>query len=167
VHRAGKRSVSAFLHFGAMPLSVSSLIAESFFERCAHAAQDTRRFGELDIFVGNDLDAVAPRVAEIEKRSGKGFDTRIDQCFASGFLVIDDKSKMTSIVGGLGAAPLERQELVSQIDERHGIAFASKRKLEEPTVESQSRFDVADLEGDMIESDDASLPCCGHGTLLF
>jgi hypothetical protein len=58
---------------------------------------------------------------------------------------------MTSIVGGLCTALLERNELVSQIDERHRIAFASKFKIEQLTVESQSRFDVTDFESDMIE----------------
>src|ERR1700682_1497545 len=72
---------------------------------------------------------------------------------------------MTSIVGGLCTAFLERNELVSQIDERHGSAFASKFKIEQPTVESQSRFDVTDLESDMIETDDTRLCCFRHGAL--
>jgi hypothetical protein len=33
----------------------------------AHAAQDILRLGELDIVIADDLDAVAPRIAEIEK----------------------------------------------------------------------------------------------------
>ena len=35
--------------------------------RQPHAAQHVRRLGELDIFVADDLDTVAPRVKEIEK----------------------------------------------------------------------------------------------------
>jgi hypothetical protein len=69
---------------------------------------------------------------------------------------------MTPIVGGLCTALLECKELVSQIDEGHRIAFASKFKIEQATVESQSRFDVTDLESDMIETDDARLSCFRH-----
>ena len=35
--------------------------------RQAHAAQYVRRLGELDVVVADDLDAVAPRIEEVEK----------------------------------------------------------------------------------------------------
>src|ERR1700676_2388083 len=130
--------------------------------RESHTAQHVRRFSELDILVRDDLYAVAPRVEKVEKRSGQGLDARVDQRFASGLFVIDYKPKMTSIVGGLCTALLERNELVSQIDERHRIAFASKFKIEQPTVEGQSRFDVTDLESDIIETDDTRFCCFRH-----
>src|SRR2546428_5067788 len=136
--------------------------------RESHAAQHIRRLGELNILVADDLDAVAPRVEKVEKRSREGLDSRVAQCFAGGFLIIDYKSKVTPIVGGLRATLLERKELVSEVDEGHRIAFASKFEIEQAGVESQSRFDVTHFEGDMIESDDArffpsrhrlSIPC--------
>src|SRR6266849_6248181 len=130
--------------------------------RESHTAQHVGRFRKLDILVPDDLYAVAPRVSKVEKRSRQGLDAGVDQCFASGVFVIDYKPKMTSIVGGLCTALLERNELVSQIDERHGIAFASKFKIEQATVESQSRFDVADLESDVIETDDTRFGCFRH-----
>src|ERR1700730_9248348 len=99
--------------------------------RESHTAQHVRRFSKLDILVCDDLYPVAPRVSKVEKRSGQGLDGRVDQCLASGLFVIDYKSKMTSIVGGLGTALLQRNELVSQVDERHGIAFAAKLKIEQ------------------------------------
>src|SRR5205814_4316744 len=123
--------------------------------RESHAAQHVRRLGELNILVADDLDAVTPRVEKIEKRSREGLDSRVGQCFAGRFLVIDHKSKVTPIVGGLHAALLERNKLVSQIDDGHRVAFASKFEFEQAGVESQSRFDVTDLESDMIEPDDA------------
>src|SRR5437762_9091306 len=123
--------------------------------RESHAAQDIRRLGELNILVADDLDAVAPRVEKVEKRSREGLDSRVGQCFAGRFLVIDHKSKVTPIVGGLRAALLERNKLVSQIDEGHRVSFASKFEFDKSSVESKSRFDVTDLESDMIEPDDA------------
>src|SRR5687767_1205950 len=130
--------------------------------RQSHAAQHIRRFGELNILVADDLYAVAPRVEKVEKRSGQRRDACIGQRFASDLLVIDDKSKMAPIVGGLCTASLECNELVSQIDEGHRIAFASKLKIEQATVERESRFDVTDLESDMIEPHHARFSCLGH-----
>src|SRR6267154_6561934 len=105
--------------------------------RESHTAQHIRRFSKLDIFVRDDLDPVAPWVEKIEKRSGQRLDACGAQCFAGGLLIIDDESKMAPVVGRLCAASLERKELVSQIDERHRIAFASKLEIEQPTVEGQ------------------------------
>src|SRR5450631_1690122 len=133
--------------------------------RESHAAQHIGRFCELDILVPDNLYAVAPRVPKIEKRSRQGLDAGIDQCFASGLFVIDDKPKMTSIVGGLCTALLQRNELVAQIDERHVIALAAKLEIEQPAIESQSRLDVTDLERDMIETDDARFGCFRHRAL--
>ena len=73
--------------------------------------------GELDVFVADDLYTVAPRVDEIEKLTGQRVHTRLRQRAADGVLVIDHESKMTVVVGGLGAALLEREELIAQIDE--------------------------------------------------
>src|ERR1700682_1938318 len=103
--------------------------------RQSHAAQHVRRFGELNVVVPDDLYPVAPGIEKVEKRSRQGLDARVDQCLMSDLLVIDDKSKMTAVVGGLCPALLERNELVPEIDECHGIAFASKFEVEHATVE--------------------------------
>src|SRR4029077_14926206 len=124
-----------------------------------------RRLGELNVLVSDDLYAVAPRIEKVEKRSGEGLDARVTQCLASGLLVIDHKSKVTSIVDRLCTALLECKELVTQIDERHGIAFASTFEIEQAGIESRSRFDVAAFESDMIEPDDARFFCFRHGAL--
>jgi hypothetical protein len=59
---------------------------------------------------------------------------------------------------------LKRNKLVSEIDECHRIALASKFELEQATVESERRLDVANLECDVIESDQARFSCLGHET---
>ena len=64
---------------------------------------------------------------------------------------------MTTVVGGLHTALLERKELVAQVDKGGGGAFAPQLKIEQATVESQSGFDVTDLERHVIETDGARL----------
>ena len=79
----------------------------------SHAAQHVWRLGELDVLVADNLDAVAPRVEEVEKRAGQGFDPRVGQRFPDCFLVIDDKSKMTRQPVGCdpsGARGIGRQD---------------------------------------------------------
>ena len=81
-----------------------------------HAAQHVWRLGELDFLIANNLDAIAPGVEKVEKRARQRFDPRPSQCLADGFLVVDHKPKMTSIVGWLRSAFLQGKELVAQID---------------------------------------------------
>src|SRR5205823_3941643 len=123
----------------------------------SHSAQYMRRFGELNIVIADDLDPVAPRVEEVEKRTRKSLDAGVGQRLPNGLLVIDDESEMTAAVGGLRTAFLERKELVAQVDKGRGSAFAPKLKIEQATIESQSGFDVTDLERDVIETDGARL----------
>jgi hypothetical protein len=59
---------------------------------------------------------------------------------------------MTAIVGGLCTALLERNELVTQVDERCRIAPASKLEVENATIESQRSVNVTDLQSHMIEA---------------
>jgi hypothetical protein len=58
---------------------------------------------------------------------------------------------------------LKREELVAQIDEGRCAALAAKFELEQSTVESQSLFNVADLERYVVETDCASFSCFSHG----
>ena len=120
--------------------------------------QHVRRLGELDVVVPDDLDAVAPRIEEVEKRTRQRFDAGVSQRFADSVLIIDHKAKMAVIVGWLGAALLQREELVAQIDEGRSLALAAKLEVEQATVESQSLFDVTDLESDMVETNGAGGP---------
>src|ERR1700681_615848 len=128
--------------------------------RQTHATQHIWCFGELNVGVADDLDSIAPRVQEIEKRAGQDLDASVGQRLADGLLVIDDQSKMTASVGGLRTALLERNELVTQIDERCCIALASQFEVEEATVESQRSVNVADLQSDMIETHGARFLRC-------
>src|SRR6266508_6140002 len=123
--------------------------------RQPHAAQHVPRLAELDIVVADDLDAVAPRVEEIEKPAGQRLNARRRQRTADGVLVVDHEPEMTAVVGGLAAALLQREELIAQIDEGRGLAPAAQLEVEQAAVERQRRVDIADLERDMVETDGA------------
>src|SRR5207245_2688154 len=103
----------------------------------------------------DDLDAVAPRVPEIEKPTRQRLHARLGQRLADRLLVIDHEAEMTAVVGGLGTALLERDELVAEIDEGRILALAAKLEIEQAAVERQSLLDITDLESDMIEADGA------------
>src|SRR5215469_12719963 len=99
--------------------------------RQSHAAQDVWRLGELNIVITDDLDAIAPRIEEIEKRPGQRVHARVRQGATDGLLIIDHESKMTAIVRGLPAPLLESQELITQIDEGRGLAPAAQLEIEQ------------------------------------
>jgi hypothetical protein len=69
---------------------------------------------------------------------------------------------MTSVVSRLRTAFLEREKLVSQVDEGHGIALAAKLEVEHSPVESKRLLNVADFDGDVIETDHARFLCFRH-----
>ena len=85
--------------------------------RQSHATQHVRCLGELDVLVADNFYAIAPRVEKVEKRAGQRLDPRVGQRPADGILVVDYKPKMTSLVSGLSAPLLQREKLVTQIDE--------------------------------------------------
>jgi hypothetical protein len=62
---------------------------------------------------------------------------------------------MTAFVGGLCTAFLERKELVAQINEGRCVALAAKLEIDQAAVESQSLFDITNLQSDMVEADSA------------
>src|SRR5262249_50281493 len=123
-----------------------------------HSAQHVRRLGELNVVVADDLYPVAPGVAEIEEPGRQRLDARGRQRAADRVLVVDHETEMTAVVGGLGAAFLQREELIAQIDERRGLALAAQFEVEQASIECQRLLDIADLEGDMVETDGARFP---------
>jgi len=60
---------------------------------------------------------------------------------------------VTSVVGRLRTSLLQRDELIAEIDERHRLVLFPQLEIEQAAVENQRRFDVADLERDVIDSD--------------
>src|SRR4026209_506951 len=120
--------------------------------RQSHAAQDVWCLGELDVFITDNVDPVAPWVAEVKKRAGQGFDSRFSQRFADRILVVDHKSEMAPVVCRLGTTFLKRQELIAQIDKGGSSALAPQFKVEQSTIEGQSLADVTDFERYVVET---------------
>ena len=71
--------------------------------RKPHSSQHVRRLGELYIVVGNDLEAIAPGITEVEERSGQDINARFGQRPANRVLVIDYKPEMATVVWRLFA----------------------------------------------------------------
>src|SRR5215831_8292682 len=103
--------------------------------REAHSTQHVWCLGELDVLVTDDLDAIAPRVEEVEERAGQKLHSCGDQRLASRLLVVDHKPEVAAIVRGLHASLLEGEELIAQIDKGHGFALAAELEIEETPVE--------------------------------
>jgi hypothetical protein len=83
----------------------------------SHPTEDRRCLRELDLGVFDDLHEIAPRIAEVEPGSGKDVDPRLYQGSARGCPIVDDQAQVAALVGRLGAALGERDELVADVDE--------------------------------------------------
>jgi hypothetical protein len=70
---------------------------------------------------------------------------------------------MPPVIGRLPATLLQREELVTQINEGRIPALATQLEFEQPSVVRQRLIDVADLECDVVETDRTRLPCFSHG----
>ena len=75
-----------------------------------HSAQHGGGFGELNVLITNDLDAVAPWIEEIKKRPGKDRYARLGKGRADGFLIVDNEAEMPTVVRALGTPFLERDK---------------------------------------------------------
>ena len=105
--------------------------------RKAHAAQYVRCLRELDVVVADDLDAIAPRVVEIEERPGQHLDAGLCQCAANGLLVVDHQAEVAAIVGRLALSLLKREELVAQVDEGHVLVLSAELEIEDACIEGE------------------------------
>ena len=90
-----------------------------------HSAQHGGGFGELNVLVTNDLDAVAPWIEEIKKRPGKDCYARLGKGRADGFLIVDNEDEMPTVVRALGTPLLEREKLIAKIDKGCRLTFAA------------------------------------------
>src|SRR5829696_5669392 len=108
----------------------------------AHALEDLRRLRELDVLVGDDLDVVAPGVANpIPADVGSRFPGGPERPVP----FVDDQPEVAMVVGRLLATFGERDELIADVDERHAPGSPPQRELEDPAVELERLLDVPDL----------------------
>src|SRR6185369_10782178 len=122
--------------------------------REAHPPKHVPILGELDVGVADDLDEIAPWVAEVEERARLDSDAcRLDRR-SSGFLVLDHQAEMAA-AGRRGVGRfLQREEMVAEVDEGHARLLAAKLQGEELAVEIECLVDVADLDRNMVEADE-------------
>jgi hypothetical protein len=62
----------------------------------------------------------------------------------------------------LRATPHQRDELITHLDERGAVGALLHVEVEELAVEGEGLVDVADLEGDVVDADQAR--ALAHGT---
>lgn len=85
----------------------------------AHAAQNIRCFGELQITVLNNLDPVAPWIEEVEELAIQHLGAGLDCEVARSAPIVDDKSEMPILIRTLMASPAQSNELIAHIDKCH------------------------------------------------
>ncbi len=97
---------------------------------------------------------VAPRVAEVEVAARRHLDAGLLESSARGLLVVDDEAEVAVRVGQLRPSLGERDELVAQVHEGHPAGAAAELEVEDAPVELERLLDVADLEGDVVQTDE-------------
>src|SRR5262249_339417 len=130
--------------------------------RQAHATQHIGCLSELNIVVTNDLHSVTPGVPKIKKRTIKQGNTSCLQRLAASLRVIPDETEVATIVCGLSATFLQGNKLIAKVDEGHGLSLATQLESEESAVERQRLVDVADLQRNMVEANDARFRGLSH-----
>ena len=65
---------------------------------------------------------------------------------------------MAPLVGRLTAAVGQREELVPHVQEGHSRRPAAQLEVEDPSVERQGLLEIADLERDVVDPDQAWAP---------
>src|SRR5579863_3293639 len=96
-----------------------------------------RCLGELDVTVGDHLDAVTPGIEEIEERSLQQFAPRSLDEIADRAAVVDDEADMAGAVTVFGRDLGQVDELIAHVDESVGLVPAAQGEGEDPRVEGK------------------------------
>src|SRR5262249_53054577 len=107
----------------------------------SHTSRDFGRLRELHLAVVDDLDDVAPRIADPKLPTGR---SRGKACLAptvaDGFFVVDDETEVPAVVRPLPAALGERDELVAEVDERHAADATAQLDVAEDALPERDRL---------------------------
>ena len=98
---------------------------------------------------------VAPRVGEPQPAAALRLDAGLGQRGAHGLAVIDHEAEVAALIGTLEAPFGDSQELVAEIQERHPWHASAELEGEQPAVEVERGVEVADLERDVVDADEA------------
>ncbi len=89
--------------------------------------------GELDVVIADDLDGVAPRIARKSRnRPGGASSAGLGHAAArTRLFIVDHQAEVAAVSSGaLGAALLQGDELVAQVDERHAGGSAAQLEVD-------------------------------------
>jgi uncharacterized cupin superfamily protein len=98
---------------------------------------------------------VAPRVEEVEAAARDDRRAGCLEGLPGDLQIVDDQADVALCVGRLHAACAEGEELVAHVDERHSRNAAAECYFEHPAVEVERLVDVAHLNGDVVDADEA------------
>jgi catechol 2,3-dioxygenase-like lactoylglutathione lyase family enzyme len=96
---------------------------------------------------------VAPRIDEVEAAAGQDLGAGVLERTPRRLLVVDDEPEVAVPVGRLRPSLRQGDELVTDVDERHAPPAAAELQLEDAAVEVERLVDAADLERDVVDSE--------------
>src|SRR4051812_6649945 len=121
-----------------------------------------RGLAKLDVGIGDDLDAVAPGIDEVEKRP-------VHHARAGG---LRELTHPAAVVNHQPEMPLpilvrrlgfhQRQKPIAEIDEGLTVAAPAQAEVENASIEGKRLLDVTDFKGDVIDANEAR-QFAGHG----
>jgi hypothetical protein len=109
----------------------------------------------LDVAVFDDLPVVPPRIEEIQASIGRAalyLGVRTFECAAHCLPVVYDQTNVPMLVRALRSAFGQGEKLIPGVNERSTRPTPTQLQLEKLPVELQSFFDIADLQGHVVET---------------
>ena len=114
--------------------------------------QHGRRLRELDVAVVDDLDAVSPRIAEVEPAAGQDLDARPPRGPPHRLLVVDDQPEMAIVVAAWARPSLSARNWSPMSRNAMPRRPSAELEGEEPAVERERLLEIADLERDVVDA---------------
>src|SRR5262245_17142902 len=117
--------------------------------------QDLRGLGELNLAVVDDLELIAPGIADVEARRRGHRNARLDERITNRLLVVYDQAEVAVKVRRLRPPPGKGDELIAHVHEGHRVAHpAAQLEVEDLPVPLECLVDVADLERHVVDPDE-------------
>jgi hypothetical protein len=111
---------------------------------------------ELDLVILDDLNPVSVWVSEVEPLARQDLGCDLLQAPSDRFLIVDDKAEVSFATVGVRLE--QGDELVGQIDKRRPGLALGETDVEQLAPKRNRPLDIRDLEGDMIDADQAWPP---------
>src|SRR5215213_796204 len=121
-----------------------------------HSRKHGRRLRELHLRVLDDLDEIAPRVAEAKPPARLDLDAGRLERLTHPRSIVDHEAEVTAGTAVGRVALGQREELVAHVEKRHSSRAAAELEIEDAAVEGHRLLDVADLQRHVIDSDHPS-----------